>query len=88
MSTIFDAMPCRVLEDLERLETSYTDKEHQAFKLEAEAQDLRIRYSNIIASWKIRAAQEGLENLVAEAQRQDAIAWIHDPLPNKIPSEY
>ena len=88
MSTIFDAMPCRVLADLERLETSYTDKEHQAFKLEAEAQDLRIRYSNIIASWKIRAAQEGLENLVAEAQRQDAIAWVRDPLPNKIPSEY
>ena len=88
MSTIFDAMPCRVLADLERLETSYTDKEHQAFRLEAEAQDLRIRYSNIIASWKIRAAQEGLDNLVAEAKRQDAIAWIRDPLPNKIPSEY
>jgi len=88
MSTIFDAMPCRVLEDLERLETSYTDKEHQAFRLEAEAQDLRIRYSNIIASWKIRAAQEGLDNLVVEAQRQDAIAWVGDPLPNKIPSEY
>jgi hypothetical protein len=88
MSTIFDALPCRVLADLERLETSYTDKEHQAFRLEAEAQDLRIRYSNIIASWKIRAAQEGLDNLVAEAQRQDAIAWVCDPLPNKIPSEY
>ena len=87
MSTIFDAMPCRVLEDLERLETSYTDKEHQAFRLEAEAQDLRIRYSNIIASWKIRAAQEGLDNLVAEAQRQDAIAWNCDPLPSGIPGK-
>ena len=87
MSTIFDALPCRVLADLERLETSYTDKEHQAFRLEAEAQDLRIRYSNIIASWKIRAAQEGLDNLVAEAQRQDAIAWNCDPLPSGIPGK-
>ena len=87
MSTIFDAMPCRVLEDLERLETLYTDKEHQAFRLEAEAQDLRIRYSNIIASWKIRAAQEGLDNLVAEARRQDAIAWNCDPLPSGIPGK-
>jgi len=89
MTTIFDAMPVKVLEELERIEIAISDKEHQAFVLQANAQDLRIRHDNIISSWKARAERDGLENLVAERLRQDAIAWISDPLPSGIPaSEY
>jgi len=89
MTTIFDAMPVKVLEELERIETAISDKEHQAFVLQANAQDLRIRHENIISSWKARTERDGLENLVAERERQDAIAWISDPLPSGIPaSEY
>jgi hypothetical protein len=89
MNTIFDAMPVKVLEELERIEIAITDKERRAFVLQADAQDLRIRHNEIIASWKARAAWEGLDNLVAERQRLDAIAWISDPLPSGIPaSEY
>ena len=89
MNTIFDAMPVKVLEELERIEIAITDKERRAFVLQADAQDLRIRHNEIIASWKARAAWEGLDNLVAERQRLDAIAWVCDPLPSGIPaSEY
>ena len=88
MTTIFDAMPVKVLEELERIETTIPDIEHRAFRLQADAQDLRTRYDNIISSWKARAERDGLENLVAERQRLDSIAWVCDPLPNKIPSEY
>jgi len=89
MNTIFDAMPVKVLEELERIEININDKERRAFAFQADAQDLRIRHNEIIASWKARAAWEGLDNLVAERQRLDAIAWISDPLPSGIPaSEY
>jgi len=89
MTTIFDAMPVKVLEELERIEIAISDKEHQAFVLQANAQDLRTRHDNIISSWKARAERDSLENLVAERERQDAIAWISDPLPSGIPaSEY
>jgi hypothetical protein len=88
MTTIFDAMPVKVLEDLERMEIAISDKEHRAFVLQANAQDLRIRYDDIISSWKAQAEREGLDNMVAERCRQDAIAWILDPLPSAIPSEY
>ena len=86
MNTIFDAMPVKVLEELERIEIAINDKEHRAFVLQADAQDLRIRHNEIIASWKARAAWEGLDNLVAERQRLDMIAWISDPLPSGIPA--
>ena len=89
MNTIFDAMPVKVLEELERIEIAITDKEHRAFVLQADAQDLRIRHNEIISSWKARAAWEDLDNLVAERQRLDAIAWVCDPLPSGIlASEY
>ena len=89
MNNIFDAMPVKVLEELERIEIAINDKEHRAFVLQADAQDLRIRHDVIISSWKARAAWEGLDNLVAERQLLDTIAWISDPLPSGIPvSEY
>jgi len=82
-------MPVKVLEELERIEIAITDKERRAFVLQADAQDLRIRHNEILSSWKARAAWEGLDNLVAERQRLDAIAWISDPLPSGIPvSDY
>ena len=87
MNTIFDAMPIKVLEELERIETTLPELENRAFRLQAQAQDLRVRHDEIIASWKARAAWEGLDNLVAERRRQDAIAWILDPLPSGITSE-
>ena len=89
MTTIFDAMPVKVLEELERIETTISEKEQPGLPvLQADAQDLRLRHDEIIASWKARAEREGLDNLVAERQRLDAIAWIFDPLPSRIPSEY
>ena len=88
MTTIFDAMPVKVLEELERIETTIPEIERRAFLLLADAQGLRLRHDEIIASWTARAEREGLDNLVAERQRLDAIAWIFDPLPNRIPSEY
>ena len=88
MNTIFDAMPVKVLEELERIETTIPEVERRAFLLLVDAQDLRIRHDNIISSWTARAEREGLDNLIAERQRLDAIAWVFDPLPNRIPSEY
>ena len=89
MNTIFDAMPVKVLEELERIEITLPEIESQAFRLQVQAQDLRLRHDEIIALWKARAAWEGLDNLVAERRRLDAIAWISDPLPSGIPaSEY
>ena len=87
MNTIFDAMPVKVLEELERIETTLPELESRAFRLLAQAQDLRSRHDEIIASWKAKAAWEGLDNLVAERQRLDAIAWLSDPLPIGITSE-
>ena len=87
MNTIFDAMPVKVLEELERIETTLPELESRAFRLLAQAQDLRSRHDEIIASWKAKAAWEGLDNLVAERSRLDAIAWISDPLPSGITSE-
>lgn len=79
--TIFDAMPIRVLEELERIETAIPELERQAFVLQANAQDLRLQHDEIIASWKARAEREGLNILIAERQRLDMIAWACDPLP-------
>ena len=88
MTTIFDAMPVKVLEELERIETAIPDIERRAFLLQADAQDLRLRHDEIIASWTARVEREGLDNLIAECQRLEMIAWVCDPLPNRIPSEY
>ena len=88
MTTIFDAMPVKVLEELERIETAIPEIEQRAFLLQANAQDLRLRHDEIIASWTARAEREGLDNLIAVRQRLEMIAWVCDPLPNKIPSEY
>ena len=85
MTTVFDAMPVKVLEELERIEISIADAEHRAFTLQANAQDLRIRHDEIIASWKARTEREGLDKLIAKRQRQEAIAWIFDPLPSTTP---
>ena len=86
--SIFDAMPLKVLEQLERIEIEYTDKERRAFMLQADAQDLRLRHDEIVSSWKLRAEREGLDTLIAERNRLDRIAWICDPLPSGVPSEY
>ncbi|MEN6611460.1 MAG: hypothetical protein ABFC24_11505 [Methanoregulaceae archaeon] len=82
MNSIFDAMPIADLQELERLEIAIKNMEGWSFHLQANAQDLRLRREEIITSWKIRAEKEGLENLIAERQRQDALAWIYDPLPS------
>lgn len=79
--TIFDAMPIRVLEELERIETAIPELERQAFVLQANAQDLRLQHDEIIAAWKVKAEREGLDNLIAQRQRMDMIAWACDPLP-------
>lgn len=84
MTTIFDAMPVKVLEELERIETTIPEIERRAFLLQADAQDLRLRHDEIIASWTARAEREGLDNLIVERHRLDAIAWIVDPLPTGI----
>ena len=88
MTTIFDAMPVKVLEELERIETAIPEIERRAFLLQADAQDLRLKHDEIIASWTARAEREGLDNLIAVRQRLEMIAWVRDPLPNKIPSEH
>jgi hypothetical protein len=81
MTSIFDAMPEKVLEELERIETAIPEIERRAFLLQADAQDLRLQYDEIIASWTARAEREGLDNLIAERQRLEMIAWVCDPLP-------
>jgi hypothetical protein len=87
MNTVFDAMPVKVLEELERLEITIHETERRAFLGQADAQELRLRHDEIIASWKARAEREGLDNLIAERQQQDMIAWVCDPLPSGIPAE-
>jgi predicted lipase len=81
MTSIYDAMPIKVLEELERIETTIPEIERRAFMLQADAQDLRYRHDEIINSWKLRAEREGLDNLIAERHRLDMIAWVCDPLP-------
>jgi hypothetical protein len=81
MTSIYDAMPIKVLEELERIEIAIPDIERRAFMLQADAQDLRYRHDEIIASWKARAEREGLGNLIAERHRLEMIAWVCDPLP-------
>mgnify|MGYP001158834797 FL=1 len=87
IKTIFDAMPIKVLEELEHIETRIPVIEHRAFMLQAEAQDLRYRHDEIIKSWTDKAAWEGLDNLIAERRRVDMIAWHCDPLPSGIRTE-
>ena len=48
--TIYDAMPIKVLEELERIEIAIPAMERRAFMLQAEAQDLRYRHDEIIKS--------------------------------------
>jgi hypothetical protein len=84
MTSIFDAMPVKVLEELERIETTIPEIERRAFLLQADAQDLRIRHDEIVASWTARAEREGLDNLIAERHRLEMIAWVCDPLPTGI----
>ena len=81
MTSIYDAMPIKVLEELERIETTIPEIERRAFMLQADAQDLRYRHDEIVNSWKLRAEREGLDNLIAERHRLDMIAWVCDPLP-------
>lgn len=81
MTSIYDAMPIKVLEELERIETTIPEIERRAFTLQADAQDLRYRHDEIINSWKLRAEREGLDNLIAERHRLEMIAWVCDPLP-------
>ena len=81
MTSIYDAIPLKVLEELERIETTIPEIERRAFMLQADAQDLRYRHDEIINSWKLRAEREGLDNLIAERHRLDMIAWVCDPLP-------
>lgn len=85
--SIYDAMPIKVLEEIERIETRIPVIERRAFMLQAEAQDLRLRHDEIIKSWKDRAAWEGLDNLIAERHWEDMIAWHCDPLPSGIRTE-
>jgi hypothetical protein len=85
MITIFDAMPVKVLEEPERIEIAIPEVERRAFLLQANAQELRLRHDGIVASWTARAKREGLDNLIAERQRREMIAWVCDPLPNRIP---
>jgi len=81
MTSIYDAMPIKVLEELERIETTIPEIERRAFMLQADAQALRYRPEEIINSWKLRAEREGLDNLIAERHRLEMIAWVCDPLP-------
>ena len=81
MTSIYDAMPIKVLEELERIEITIPEIERRAFMLQADAQDLRYRHDEIINSWKLRAEREGLDNLIAERHRLEMIAWVCDPLP-------
>ena len=81
MTSIFDAMPVKVLEELERIETASPEIERRAFLLQANAQDLRLRHDEIVASWTARAEREGLDNLIAERHRLEMTAWVCDPLP-------
>ncbi len=81
MTSIYDAMPIKVLEELERIETTIPEIERRAFMLQADAQDLRYRHDEIINSWKLKAEREGLDNLIAERHRLEMIAWVCDPLP-------
>ena len=85
--TIYDAMPIKVLEELERIEVAIPAMERRAFMLQADAQNLRLRHEEIIKSWTARAAWEGLDNLIAERHRLDLIAWHCDPLPSGIRTE-
>ena len=85
MNTIFDAMPVKVLEELERIEITIPETGAAGFSGYRPMR--RISAAGTMRSshhGKPGQRGKGLDNLVAERQRLDAIAWISDPLPSGI----
>jgi len=81
--SIYDLMPLRVLEQIERFETAAIEKQRVGQTLLNEAQDLLMEIDSIVGSIGMRAEREGWGVLRAAAERQDLAAWDNDPLPGQ-----
>ena len=87
MTSIYDAMPIKVLEELERIDIAIPAMERRAFMLQADAQDLRLRTRRDHQVVDRKGSMGGLDNLIAERHRLDMLAWHCDPLPSGIRTE-
>jgi len=81
--SIYDLMPLRVLEQIERFETAAIEKQRVGQTLLNEAQDLLMEIDSIVGFYRMRAEREGWGVLRAAAERQDLAAWDNDPLPGQ-----
>jgi len=80
---VYDVMPLRVLEQIERLETAAIEKRNAGQVFLDEAEELYMEIDSIVESYRMRAEREGWDALRSEAERQDAISWYCDPLPGQ-----
>jgi hypothetical protein len=74
--TIYDAMPLRVLEELERLEVEIHAREQQGAHLIFGAEVDRRKMAEIVEGWRARAETEGLDNLIEQRQADDLKEWM------------
>lgn len=74
--TIYDAMPLRVLEELERLEIEVHAREQQGAHLLFGAEVDRRKIAEIVEGWRVRAEAEGLDNLIEQRKAEDLIEYM------------
>ena len=74
--TVYDAMPLRVLEELERLETEAHAREERGNHLIFGAEVDRRRIADIVEEWTARAEAEGLDNLIQLRKADDLREWM------------
>ena len=74
--TIYDAMPLRVLEELERLEVEAHAREQRGNHLLFGAEVNRRNIADIVEEWTARAKAEGLDNLIEQRKADDMRVWM------------
>lgn len=81
--SVHDVIPLKDLQRISTLQERAAMLEHQAFVMESEAQDLRIKADDIVESYRSQVKKYGWNACRAEAERQNAISWHFDPLPGQ-----
>ena len=81
--SVYDVIPLKDLQRISAFQERAVELEHKATVMMSDAQDLRVKADDIVASYRFRVKQYGWEACRMKAERQDAISWYHDPLPGQ-----
>jgi len=81
--SVYDTIPLKDLQRISNLQERAVELEHQASVMMSTAQDLRTRADDIVAGYRCRVKKYGWEACRAEAERENAISWYYDPLPEQ-----